>query len=57
MEDWQITHINKNLSELISATKFDWAVKAELLAENIIHQADIKKLVNKIYQIFIYYLL
>ncbi len=46
MEDWQKTHITKNLPELIYVTKFDWAVKAELLAENIIHQADVKKVVS-----------
>ncbi len=46
MEEWQKKYITHNLPDLILVTEFNVAVKAKLLANNILSHADVEKLVN-----------
>lgn len=47
MEGWEKDHIKKNLADLIRLTKINKGIEADLLAEDIIDDSDIKELVIK----------
>lgn len=46
MENWQITHINKNLPDLIKLTKCTTTLKAHLKAKNVISDEEEQRLVR-----------
>ncbi len=47
MDQWQVEHIIKNLPQLISLTDFNSDLKAELLANNVLSQAELENMVSR----------
>lgn len=52
MEDWQKTHILKNLPDLLDVTIFNCIVIAEMEAENVLSKYDVEKFVSISYFIY-----